>query len=37
MSRGRLALGYNLFGFAGSGVDPAADGGRVYFRADVGI
>jgi hypothetical protein len=34
---GRLALGYNVFGFAGSGVDPAADGGRVYFRADVGI
>ncbi len=37
LSRGRLALGYNVFGFAGSGVDPGADGGRVYFRADVGI
>ncbi|HEU4384752.1 MAG TPA: hypothetical protein VFR85_14790 [Anaeromyxobacteraceae bacterium] len=35
--QGRLALGYNVFGFAGSGVDPDADGGRVYFRADVGI
>ncbi|HET6921638.1 MAG TPA: hypothetical protein VFI16_00695, partial [Anaeromyxobacteraceae bacterium] len=35
--QGRLALGYNVFGFAGSGVDPAADGGRVYLRADVGI
>ncbi len=36
-SQGRLALGYNVLGFAGSGVDPAADGGRIYFRADVGI
>lgn len=35
--QGRLALGYAVFGFAGSGVDPAADGSRVYLRADVGI
>lgn len=36
-TQGRLALGYNVFGFFGSGVDQAAEGGRVYFRADVGI
>lgn len=35
--QGRLALGYTVFGFAGSGVDPAEEGGRVYLRADVSI
>ena len=33
---GRLALGYNLFGFGGTGVDPAGeDRGRVYLRAEL--
>ncbi len=32
----RIALGYNLFGFAGTGVDPAGeDPGRVYLRAEL--
>lgn len=33
---GRLALGYNLFGFSGTGVDPAGDDrGRAYLRAEL--
>jgi len=33
---GRLALGYNLFGFGGTGVDPAGeDRGRAYLRAEL--
>jgi hypothetical protein len=31
-----VALGYNLFGFAGTGVDPADETrGRVYLRAEL--
>ncbi len=36
LGQGRIALGYNAFGFSGSGVDPADDGkGRVYLRAEL--
>ncbi len=36
MEQGRMALGYNLFGFAGTGVDPADETrGRVYLRAEL--
>ncbi|BDG06825.1 hypothetical protein [Anaeromyxobacter oryzae] len=32
----RVALGYNLVGFGGDGLDPAADTGRLYLRVQVG-
>jgi hypothetical protein len=36
LGEGRVALGYNLFGFAGTGVDPADEArGRVYLRAEL--
>jgi hypothetical protein len=36
LGEGRLALGYNLFGFSGIGVDPVGDSdGRVYLRAQL--
>jgi hypothetical protein len=37
LGQGRIALGYNLFGFSGSGVDPADEDnkGRVYLRAEL--
>jgi hypothetical protein len=36
LGEGRVALGYNLFGFAGTGVDPADETrGRVYLRAEL--
>jgi hypothetical protein len=31
----RVALGYNLVGFGGDGLSPAADTGRVYLRAQL--
>ncbi len=31
----RVALGYNLVGFGGDGLSPAADTGRVYLRAQI--
>jgi hypothetical protein len=30
---GRIALGYNLVGFAGSGVEPEEEAGRLFLRA----
>jgi hypothetical protein len=31
----RVALGYNLVGFGGDGLSPAADTGRLYVRAQL--
>jgi len=31
----RIALGYNLFGFGGDGLSPAADTNRLYVRAQL--
>jgi len=33
----RLALGWTLTGFAGDGVDPAADANRLFLRATLGL
>jgi hypothetical protein len=33
LGAGRIALGYNLVGFAGSGVEPEEESGRLFLRA----
>jgi hypothetical protein len=33
LGAGRIAIGYNLVGFAGSGVEPEEETGRLFLRA----
>jgi hypothetical protein len=38
VEQGRVAVGYNLFGFSGTGVDPAeADAGRLFLKMELAL